>query len=101
MAHGLVGLAEGVSRRLVERGESFDPDVLGRQVANLAWAGLRAVQRLTAAVANLWDAGDESRTGATLSPASAADREAAVAVGETGGDDSARLDADGGRWAHR
>lgn len=43
LAHGLVGLAEGVSRRLVERGESFDPDELGRQVANLAWAGLRAV----------------------------------------------------------
>jgi len=43
LAHGLVGLAEGVSRRLVERGESFDPDVLGGQVADLAWAGLRAV----------------------------------------------------------
>src|SRR6187551_406354 len=43
LAHGLVGLAEGVSRRLVERGESFDPDVLGQQVADLAWAGLRSV----------------------------------------------------------
>jgi AcrR family transcriptional regulator len=43
LAHGLVGLAEGVSRRLVERGQSFDPDELGSQVANLAWAGLRAV----------------------------------------------------------
>jgi AcrR family transcriptional regulator len=43
LAHGLVGMAEGVSRRLVERGESFDPDRLGLQVANLAWAGLRAV----------------------------------------------------------
>jgi AcrR family transcriptional regulator len=43
LAHGLVGMAEGVSRRLVERGESFDPDQLGGQVANLAWAGLRAV----------------------------------------------------------
>jgi AcrR family transcriptional regulator len=37
------GLAEGVSRRLVERGESFDPDELGALVANLAWAGLRAI----------------------------------------------------------
>ena len=43
LAHGLVGLAEGVSRRLVERGEDFDPDELGRLVANLAWAGLRAI----------------------------------------------------------
>jgi AcrR family transcriptional regulator len=43
LAHGLVGMAEGVSRRLVERGDSFDPDELGTQVANLAWAGLRAV----------------------------------------------------------
>jgi AcrR family transcriptional regulator len=43
LAHGLVGLAEGVSRRLVERGESFDPDVLGKQVGDLAWAGLRSI----------------------------------------------------------
>ena len=43
LAHGLVGLAEGVSRRLVEQGQSFDPMVLGQQVADLAWAGLRAV----------------------------------------------------------
>jgi AcrR family transcriptional regulator len=43
LAHGLVGLAEGVSRRLVERGDEFDPDELARLVANLAWAGLRAV----------------------------------------------------------
>ena len=45
LAHGLVGLAEGVSRRLVERGESFDPELLGQQVADMAWAGLRAVHR--------------------------------------------------------
>ena len=43
LAHGLVGLAEGVSRQLVERGESFDPDELGRLIANLAWAGLRSI----------------------------------------------------------
>lgn len=43
LAQGLVGLAEGVSRHLVERGQDFDPDVLGQQVADLAWAGLRAV----------------------------------------------------------
>lgn len=45
LAHGLVGLAEGVSRHLVERGESFDPEVLGQQIADLAWAGLRVVHR--------------------------------------------------------
>lgn len=45
LAHGLVGLAEGVSRHLVERGETFDPEVLGQQIADLAWAGLRAVHR--------------------------------------------------------
>lgn len=45
LAHGLVGLAEGVSRRLVERGDAFDPALLGRQVAELAWAGLRGVHR--------------------------------------------------------
>jgi AcrR family transcriptional regulator len=42
---GLVGLAEAVSRHMVERNEAFDPDVLGQQIADLAWAGLRAVHR--------------------------------------------------------
>lgn len=45
VAHGLVGLAEGVSRRLVESGERFDPDAVARQVSDLAWAGLRVVGR--------------------------------------------------------
>ena len=45
LAHALVGLAEGASRRLVERGDDFDPDVLARQVSDLAWAGLRGVRR--------------------------------------------------------
>lgn len=45
LAHGLVGLAEGVSRHLVERGEQFDPELLGMQIADLAWAGLRVVHR--------------------------------------------------------
>jgi AcrR family transcriptional regulator len=48
LAHGLVGLAEGVSRHLVEQGRSFDPVVLAQQVADLAWAGLRAVHRTPA-----------------------------------------------------
>lgn len=45
IAHALVGLAEGVSRRLVELGQDFDPDEVSRQVSDLAWAGLRAVGR--------------------------------------------------------
>jgi AcrR family transcriptional regulator len=45
LAHALVGLAEGVSRRLVDNGSEFDPDVLARQVSDLAWAGLRSVGR--------------------------------------------------------
>ena len=45
LAHALVGLAEGASRRLVELGENFDPDEIARQVSDLAWAGLRAVHR--------------------------------------------------------
>jgi AcrR family transcriptional regulator len=46
VAHALVGLAEGASRRLVELEENFDPDEVARQVSDLAWAGLRAVHRL-------------------------------------------------------
>ncbi len=45
LAHALVGLAEGASRRLVERGVDFDPDVVARQVSDLAWAGLRGIHR--------------------------------------------------------
>ena len=45
LAHALVGLAEGASRRLVERGDRFDPDQIARQVSDLAWAGLRGVRR--------------------------------------------------------
>ena len=44
LAHALVGLAEGASRLLVERGDEFDPDEIATIVADLAWAGLRAVQ---------------------------------------------------------
>ena len=47
LAHGLVGIAEGVSRHLVESGVDFDPDVLGSQITDLAWAGLRAVHPTT------------------------------------------------------
>ena len=45
VAHALVGLAEGASRRLVEQGLDFDPDEVSRQVSELAWGGLRSVHR--------------------------------------------------------
>jgi AcrR family transcriptional regulator len=45
-AHALVGIAEGVSRMLIGTGDGFDPDLVARQVADLAWAGLRAVRRI-------------------------------------------------------
>ena len=45
LAHGLVGLAEGVSRRLLSQDADFDPEVVARQVGDLAWAGLRAIGR--------------------------------------------------------
>ena len=44
LAHALVGLAEGASRRLVARGGDFDPDEIAAVVSGLAWAGLRATQ---------------------------------------------------------
>lgn len=43
LAHALVGLAEGASRRLIGLGQDFDPDEIAREVSALAWAGLRAV----------------------------------------------------------
>lgn len=44
IAHGLVGLVEGVSRRLIADDVVFDPETVARQVADLAWAGLRAIR---------------------------------------------------------
>jgi AcrR family transcriptional regulator len=46
LATALVGLAESTSRRLVAHGRAFDPARVGAQVADLAWAGLRAVKRI-------------------------------------------------------
>jgi AcrR family transcriptional regulator len=46
LAFAIVGLAEGVSRRLVRSRASFDPDRVAAQVTDLAWAGLRGVRRL-------------------------------------------------------
>jgi AcrR family transcriptional regulator len=44
LAHGLVGLAEGVSRYWVAGAVAVEPDVAARWVAELAWAGLRGVR---------------------------------------------------------
>ena len=45
LAHGLVGLAEGTSRRWLADGCREDPEALAAQVAELAWAGLRGIRR--------------------------------------------------------
>ena len=43
LAYALVGMSESVSRQLVLSGEAFDPRVVGKRLAMLAWAGLRNV----------------------------------------------------------
>lgn len=43
LAHALVGMSEAASRRLVERGDDFDPDEVAEQLSTLAWAGLRGL----------------------------------------------------------
>lgn len=44
LAYSLVGLAEGASRQLVQKGSDFDPDRVAAEVSTLAWAGLRALE---------------------------------------------------------
>jgi AcrR family transcriptional regulator len=46
LAHGIVGLAEATGRHWIADALDLDPDILGRQVADLAYAGLRGVHRL-------------------------------------------------------
>jgi AcrR family transcriptional regulator len=43
LAHGLVGLAEGASRKWMADGAEEPPEVLARLVADLAWHGLRGI----------------------------------------------------------
>jgi hypothetical protein len=43
LAYSIVGLAEGASRHWVSDDVDLDPARLARQVADLAWAGLRGV----------------------------------------------------------
>ncbi len=45
LAHAIVGLAEGASRRWVSSGAIEPAHVAAGRVADLAWAGLRAVHR--------------------------------------------------------
>ena len=45
LAHAIVGLAEGASRRWVASGAAEPANVAATRVADLAWAGLRAVHR--------------------------------------------------------
>lgn len=45
LGHAVVGMAEGTSRYWLVNGHDFDPDVLSRRIAELAWAGLRGITR--------------------------------------------------------
>ncbi len=45
LAHAIVGMAESASRRWVASGATEPAEVAAGRVANLAWAGLRAVHR--------------------------------------------------------
>ena len=44
LAYGVVGLAETTTRHWLAEGLDLDPDVLARQVADLAWGGLRGIR---------------------------------------------------------
>ena len=44
LAHAVVGMAEGASRRLIDMGTAFDPDELADEIGALAWAGLRGIR---------------------------------------------------------
>ena len=45
LAYGIVGLAEATSRHWVSGALDLDPEALTAQVADLAWKGLRGVER--------------------------------------------------------
>ena len=46
LAYGIVGLAEATSRHWVSGALDLDPEALSAQAADLAWKGLRGVERL-------------------------------------------------------
>lgn len=43
LAHGVVGLAEGMTRHWLTGASTLDPDELARDLTSLAWAGLRGL----------------------------------------------------------
>ena len=45
LAHGIVGLAEGTSRKWLADGMPDTAGLLARRIAELSWAGLRGVSR--------------------------------------------------------
>ena len=46
LAHGIVGMAEGAVRQRLAEERPLDAPRLARQLADLAWAGLRGVRRI-------------------------------------------------------
>ena len=46
LAHAIVGLAEGTSRHWMAHDLDLEPDLLARQLADLAWFGLRGIHRV-------------------------------------------------------
>jgi AcrR family transcriptional regulator len=45
LAQGIVGLAEGTARHWLAHAHDLDPDAVASRIADLTWAGLRAVHR--------------------------------------------------------
>ena len=43
LAHGVAGASEGVARFLINNNTAFNGEQIGKQIANLVWAGLRGV----------------------------------------------------------
>jgi len=43
LAHGVVGTCESVARHLIVQRTAFDPQEVGRMVAELVWGGLREI----------------------------------------------------------
>jgi len=43
LAHGVAGTSEGVARFLINNNIAFNGEQIGKQIANLLWAGLRGV----------------------------------------------------------
>lgn len=44
LAHAVAGASEGVARFLISHNTDFNGEVIGKQIANLLWAGLRGVE---------------------------------------------------------